>query len=377
LGVPDSRLFGSQGARTFEQEFQLKDWMNAASLCIIGCIIALSLREGTNKNKNEGGIVHTAHAEASVTSPDRPATLTRVFGSEHEAVRVDEPDEEIEYMPTRQNPICAPYDVVEHPEQILDLLMLASAKSCRTVRDQKVCAPVDILYAIWRVETGSVDGNGLGSGDYPVMKELKRRDGDKRTHHGEGMLRMADHFGWKQVYGNGLEKMKCSPPTTVPVFDPVTGEKIGKKTRGYGGCCGPFQFSGGEVADWAIKQDLDPLTFCGGALIAGQDMVKRYESAIKDGHEHGVPAWRRAISSYYGGDPKLKYYLKALGRWEAFDAWQACRVEQASNGTQTWVRKSTGEACDEAALNRQWDFVRSRIIAQSMGSIRYHRERRR
>ena len=350
--------------------------MNAFSVCIIGCTIALFLKGGAHKDKDEGGIVHSAHAEAAHTSPDRPNTLARVLGNVDTVSSVDEPDQEIE-LPTRQNPICARYDVIEHPEQILDLLMLASAKSCRVIRDENVCAPVDILYAIWRVETGSVDGNGKASGKCDVMEELTRRDNKAHTQHRAGMLRMSKHFGWYRTYGTNLEGMTCSCPKIVDDVDPVTGEVVGKKKYGYGGCCGPFQFSGGEVADWAIKQDLDPLTFCGGALIAGQDMVKRYERAIKEGHEHGVPAWRRAISSYYGSDPKLKYYLKALGRWEAFDAWQACRVEQASNGTQTWVRKSTGEVCDEAALDRQWDFVRSQIVAQSMGSIRYHRGLRR
>jgi hypothetical protein len=349
----------------------LKDWINAFSICIFGCTIAFFLKEGAFKDKE-----HVVHAG---TLPRATSDRSPVSANVMRAMS-EEPSSDVEmpiaYVPSNQNQLCAAYDTVAHPEQILDVLTLASQRGCRTIKGVKICAPVEVLYAIWRIETGHVDGAGLASGRCDLMEELRRRDGAAGTKHGAGMLRMAEKFKWNKVYGENLERMTCSCPKIVDDKDPVTGDVIGKKKYGYGGCCGPFQFSGAEVVDWAIEQNLDPLSFCGGALIASQDIVLRYERAIKKGYAHGVPAWRRAISSYYGRDPKSEYYLKALSKWETIYGWQACELKTTEDGTQSWTRKSNGEVCDQAALERQWDFVRSQIVAQSMRSVRYHQSLR-
>lgn len=346
--------------------------MAGFSICILLCTIGIFLIEGPFKDKEE------PLPARSMTRPQNKQGTAHGTGriDAHMSISntVEAPDL---YVPARpQAGICAGYDTVEHPEQILDILTLASKKSCRVIKGVTICTPVEVLYAIWRIETGHVDGNGKGSGKCNVMKELARRDGAAGTKHRIGMLRMAEKFGWKQVYGENLERMTCSCPKIVDVIDPDTNEVIGKKTYGYGGCCGPFQFSGAEVVDWAVEQDLDPLTFCGGAIIAAQDIVARYERALKKGHAHGVPAWRRAISSYYGRDPGGVYYAKALSRWNAIFDWQACELKTADDGAQSWFRKSNGEVCDDAALERQWDYVRSKIVEQSMGSVRYHQSLR-
>ncbi len=318
------------------------NWINAFTLCILGCITVSHLKE-------EGS--------------ERQSAATRSVSTN---VEVSRP------APSKQSAVCEEYDVVERPEKLLDAMTLAGQMSCRMVGGRKVCTPVEILYAIWRIETGHVDGNGSASGRCSVMQELARRDEAAGTQHAMSMKRMSEVFGWYRSYGENLERLTCSCPKIVDDVDPATGEVIGKKTYGYGGCCGPFQFSGAEIVDAAIEQRLDPLTFCGGAILAAQDLVLRYERALKKGYAHGIPAWRRAISSYYGRDPGGLYYSKGLSRWKTFFDWQSCEI--SSQGT--WIRKDTGVPCDEETLIRQWEFVRSQIVAQSRSSIRYHRSLR-
>lgn len=346
--------------------------MAGFSVCILLATLGIFVIEGPFKDRKEPLPPLTMKQREHAT--ETAQQTGKVDAHSSEPLTAEAPELYVPAIP--QTGICAGYDPVEHPEQILDILTLASKKSCRKIMGVTICAPVEVLYAIWRIETGHVDGNGKGSGRCDVMKELARRDGAAGTKHGIGMMRMAEKFGWKQVYGERLERMTCSCPKIVDVIDPDTKEVVGKKTYGYGGCCGPFQFSGAEVVDWAVNQKLDPLTFCGGAVIAGQDIVARYERAIKRGYAHGVPAWRRAISSYYGKDPGGVYYAKALSRWEVIFNWQACELKTADDGAQSWIRKSNGEVCDDAALERQWDYVRSKIVEQSMASVRYHQSLR-
>lgn len=365
--------------------------MAGFSVCVLLATLGIFVIEGPFKDRKEP--IPTRKTERK-SAPETAPQTGKIDAHSSESLAVEAPEL---YVPTRpQTGICAGYDTVEHPEKILDILTLASKESCREIMGVKICAPVEILYAIWRIETGHVDGNGKGSGKCDVMEELVRRckvgsaggckevDANGRPSackkpeacHYFAMERMAKHFDWNAVYGPRLERMTCSCPKIVDDVDPATGEVIGKKKYGYGGCCGPFQFSGAEIDDWAIDQNLDPLTFCGGAIIAAQDIVARYERAVKKGYAHGAPAWRRAISSYYGKDPKSEYYLKALSQWETIYNWQACELQAAEDGAQSWVRKSNGEVCDEAALERQWEYVRSKIVEKSMKSVRYHQSLR-
>lgn len=219
--------------------------------------------------------------------------------------------------------VCSRFDPVAHPEQVVDILEYASAQSG---------TPVEILYAVWRKETGHLDGAGSGSGHCSVMSELARRDRDIGSRHGVAMLKMARNFGWDRRYGAGLENMKCS----------CTAVKNGAP-YGYGGCCGPFQFSGQEIDDeYAIPHNLDPLTFCGGAVIAGWDLKRRFDKAFNSyrnkrgelrqgrgtifmqkygytSREHA--GWHAALSLYYGADEDGRYGDTALKVWNEVHGW--------------------------------------------------------
>lgn len=198
---------------------------------------------------------------------------------------------------------CAQYDPIAHPEQIAKILLYASSETE---------TPAGALFGVWQKETGNVDGAGILSGGCKVMPELKIRDGAAGTHHGQSMLRMADVFGWKTAYGENLERMTCS----CPKQDKETGERL---PRNYGGSCGPFQFSAAEVDDkYAIPLHLDPMTFCGGALIVGWELKRYHEIALKAGHaRNDGEAWLWAMDRYLGSFDGL-YSEGARRHWEEF-----------------------------------------------------------
>lgn len=200
---------------------------------------------------------------------------------------------------------CARYDPVEHPERIADILLYASAETE---------TPAGALFGVWRKETGNIDGAGILSGGCKVMPELKIRDGAAGTHHGESMLRMADVFGWKTTYGENLERMTCS----CPKQDKETGERL---PHNYGGSRGPFQFSAEEVDDeYAIPRQLDPMKFCGGALIAGWELKKYHDIALKARHAtNDGDAWLWAMDRYLGSFDG-HYSEGARQHWETFQA---------------------------------------------------------
>lgn len=199
--------------------------------------------------------------------------------------------------------ICAAYDTISHPEQVADIELYASAVTG---------TPAGMLHGIWRNETGNVDGFGLLSGGCGVMSELSVRDGAAGTRHAEGMLKMADVFGWKGQYGDDLKGMTCS----CPPRDQETGER---KPHSYGGSCGPFQFSGAEVDDeYAIPLHLDPMTFCGGALIAGWELKKHHDSALaRHLADDDAGAWLWAANRYLGNFDG-HYSNAMLVGWRAF-----------------------------------------------------------
>lgn len=223
--------------------------------------------------------------------------------------------------------VCASFDVVARPEEVIDVLEYAS---------DVTGTPVDALFAVWQKETGYLHGDGRMSGGCDIKSELGRRDRAARTSHWSAMLDMADAFGWKKRYGQDLERMTCSCPSK----DKETG-----LPKGYGGCCGPFQFSGAEVAhQYAIPLGLDPMTFCGGALIAGWELKKHHDNAFKRPRGGGLSrgervlaryadhptrkytrelaAWHAAMSRYYGADTDDRYGYTAVTKWETFYAWQ-------------------------------------------------------
>ena len=226
---------------------------------------------------------------------------------------------------------CARFDVVNRPgTDIIGVLEYASSVT-RT--------PVDVLYAVWQKETGHLHGQGRMSGGCDLKNELARRDKAAGTAHWQSMLAMADAFGWKAQYGDTLERMTCSCAKTL-----ANGSK-----QGYGGCCGPFQFSGQEIAQkYAIPHQLDPMTFCGGALIAGWELKRHFDNAFKPNKHWGEKGrggaimatntdyseeeagWRAAMSRYYGADPDGRYGRTAVANWQRFHEWY--RQDQKNPG---------------------------------------------
>jgi hypothetical protein len=91
-------------------------------------------------------------------------------------------------------------------------------------------------------------------------------------------------------------------------------------THYFGGCCGPFQFSGAEVVDKAVSMDLDPMTFCGGAVIAAVELRDHYIRFRKEGVD-SANAWRQSISRYFGADSEGKYWAHARANWQRFHLW--------------------------------------------------------
>lgn len=301
----------------------MTDVIKAFCLFGLGCIALMHLGDAMQKQ--------TANAEPR--GGEMSSRLSAAFGASASMPAEKEEDDEVEERAEdERDPIpfadvrhptapptgdyaatCARFDPIEHPEQIADILDYASSATD---------TPADILYAIWQKETKHVDGAGSASGTCPIMNELAIRDRAAGTAHYAAMLAMGKQFGWTDQYGENLERMTCSCPAHRDVVDEDTGET--KRVRyGYGGCCGPFQFSGEEVKDKALKYGLDPMTFCGGAVIAGMELKAHHDRFVQKGVADGYPAWRRAIKRYYGVDPDNRYYGGALKYWREFHAWYA------------------------------------------------------
>lgn len=193
---------------------------------------------------------------------------------------------------------CAAYDPVARPQEVLDILEYASSVTG---------TPVDVLYAIWRNETGHVDGAGKASGSCNMREQLNIRcvvGGNCK--HLAAMEKMGARFRWD------MDGMTCSCGTAT----------LEVNTRYFGGCCGPFQFSGAEIVDNALGHGLDPMTFCGGAILAGWELKDHHDRFLRKGDASTeTEAWRRAISRYFGADRENKYWRKAYAQWNAFHEW--------------------------------------------------------
>ena len=289
---------------------------------VFGFVILANLGDALEKKP--------ASASAHVVAPgsSAPAMSASVLGAhtsnEEVTYAVEKPFPETQ--PVARNgtyaQVCASFDPIARPEEVIDILEYAS---------DVTQTPVDVLYAVWQKETGYLDGAGRLSGGCNMMDELVNHRDKTGTHHAQSMLAMSKQFGWDKQYGAGLERMTCS----CPGKDKETGER-----KGYGGCCGPFQFSGAEVDDeYAIPLNLDPMTFCGGALIAGWELKKHHDNAFKPDRNWGKTgrggfilatnptysreeaAWRSAMSRYYGGDTGGVYGRTAVTKWQQFHAW--------------------------------------------------------
>lgn len=225
---------------------------------------------------------------------------------------------------------CASFDPVSNPEQVIDILEYAS---------QSTGTPVDVIYAIWRNETGHVDGAGEASGDCDFMEQAKIRCVLGRGKAFEtcplytATKALAERFSWSD------RGMTCSCGSAT--WDNDTGY--------YGGCCGPFQFTSDEIDANALAHGLDPMSFCGGALLAGWELRDHHDRFLKKGvAETDVEAWRRAISRYYGADRQGTYWRKAYAQWNTFH---------------DWYRQGP-------------DILRQKVTEKSLNSARYHRKLR-
>ena len=229
--------------------------------------------------------------DAFLKEDRRPtASLNEGHPKLKEPPREDMPPERPE-TPTPSTDVakaCAAYDPIAHPEQVLDILTYAS---------DTTGTPLDVLFAVWMNETGVVYGSG-GSDRCPVDEQLKIRcEVGHSCSHQDALEKLAAQFQWN-THG-----MLCSCGTAT--MDDNTGN--------FGGCCGPFQFSAGEIAKDALSRDLDPMTFCGGAVIAGTEL-KSYHDNPRFG------SWEMAIQRYYGLGPNHELYYR-----HAYEHWQQIR----------------------------------------------------
>ncbi|MEK7546386.1 MAG: hypothetical protein AAB554_04930 [Patescibacteria group bacterium] len=254
-------------------------------------------------------------------TPAASALAAAVSSSEIDAASINPEPKPVAGGGTHSQ-ICASFDPVAHPEQVIDILEYAS---------QTTGAPVDVLYAIWRNETGHVDGAGAASGRCNMREELQIRCTlGKSCGHLNAMLGMAEKFAWN------LETMTCSCGTAT--WD--------DNTHYYGGCCGPFQFSGAEIVDNAMAHGLDPMSFCGGAILAGWELKEHHDRFLKKGVvSTSIEAWRRAVSRYFGADRENKYWRKAYAQWDTFHDWYR-------HGPETLRRKVTEKSAYSARYHR-------------------------
>lgn len=305
--------------------------LKAFVLFTFGTVILTNL--GNALEKRSGSATASTSSFAAGASLSAPKTQRKEPEAEYAA---EEPSPAAK--PAARNgayaQVCASFDPVAHPEQAIDILEYASGVTG---------TPVDILHSVWRKETGHFDGSGLASGTCDVMPELALRcmvrsaggcrigsDGrptdcaNPDACHYFAMESMGKRFGWDQQYGDHLERMTCS----CPGKDKETGGR-----KGYGGCCGPFQFSGAEIDDeYALPLNLDPMKFCDGALIAGWELKKHHDRKLRDGTAQRVlaakgytsldgAAWHAAMSRYYGADEGGLYGNTAIAKWKEFHQW--------------------------------------------------------
>jgi len=271
----------------------MQDIAKALCLFFVGLVMLITFGDAFFKEDRR--------PKAASASETRP----RPDGPREEEALAERPDTPVPAGAYAQ--ACSAYDPVAHPEQVLDILELASSKSCLDVPElgEKVCTPVDVIDAIWRNETGEVDGGGAASGRCDVMRQLEIRcKVGGSCEHLSAMKTMGARFGWD------LEHMTCSCGTAT----------MDDNTHYFGGCCGPFQFSGAEVVNKAVSMDLDPMTFCGGAVIAAVELRDHYIRFRKEGTD-SANAWRRSISRYFGADSEGKYWAHARANWQRFHLW--------------------------------------------------------
>lgn len=297
------------------------DLLKAFALFTFGFVILANLGDALDKKPGaaSSGIAEGASftgAPASVAYTDR-----KEFAAESEPEQPSPATKPVARSGTYAQ-VCATFDPIAHPEHVIDILEYASGVTG---------TPVDVLYAIWRNETGHVDGAGKASGTCDVMGQLKLRcEYGRSCKHETAMRSMAETFRWD------LQNMTCSCGTAT----------WGNDTRYYGGCCGPFQFSGAEIVDNALSHGLDPMSFCGGSILAGWELKGHHDRYLRKGDAASdTDAWRKSISRYFGADRENKYWRKAYAQWSQFHDWYA----------------------------RGSDVLRQKVAEKSAYSAKYHR----
>ena len=266
----------------------MQDWIKAFVVFVFMCVLWTFVNEGPFHDRKERVII-VHRTLAPVPATDDEASLESEDEQGDEDLGPDDGVGSIPVAATRPASVpdgepavvCASFDPVDHPEQTLDVLAYASYVSG---------TPIDVLTSIWLNETGVVYGSG-GSDLCPVKDQLEIRcKVGGSCSHAAALSLLTKQFNWNE---NG---MRCSCGTAT----------MDVNTHNFGGCCGPFQFSAGEIVKDALARNLDPMTFCGGAVIAGTELKR---------HHDRLGSWKRAISRYYGRDKNGTYYLHAYQHW--------------------------------------------------------------
>ena len=256
----------------------MKHSIDALILCVCGCLFITCITQGPFKDK-EVSVAKRTIVQAT-EAPIVPVPLEKEIGSistpvtETVSASVDDPAA-----------VCARFDPVTYPEQTSDILDYAS---------KVTGTPYDVLYVLWRKETSVVYGSA-GNDVCSVEQQLDIRCkvGGSCTHI-NAMPELVKRFNWNAA------TMQCSCGTST----------YGNPTGNYGGCCGPFNFSAGEIKKDALELNVDPMTFCGGAIIMGREMMRYYKQ---------LGSWSAAISRHYGNDDG-HYYAGAYLFWKGISA---------------------------------------------------------
>lgn len=297
--------------------------LKAFILFVFGFAILANLGDALEK-KPQAAVSATSAAFSRTTEPH-----ASIDAPKYEIKTYEPAEKPLETKPVAMEgsyaQICATFDPIEHPEHVIPILELASTTG----------TSVGALYAVGRIETGHVDGAGKASGGCDFLEQAKIR-----CELGRGVKfekcslytatkALSERFSWAS------RGMTCSCGTST--WDNNTGN--------FGGCCGPFQFTSDEIDKNALKHGLDPMTFCGGAILAGMELKDHHDKFVRQGLDDNQ-AWQRAISRYYGADREGKYWRKAHAQWKQFHSWYA-------QGPDVLRKKVTEKYAASAAYHRK------------------------
>ncbi len=243
-----------------------------ASVAIIVLLLSGGLRHHRPAQEAQGASLVQAAATSEVT----PAVERPAFSAP------PAPKAPVMLDPRGPAAFCSKLDPIAHPEQVYDVLVYAS---------QYTKTPLEVLYAVWLKEAGTSYGSAPND-VCPLKEQLHIRCvTGKSCSHEQALQWFVDTFHWH------ADTMQCSCGKSTLTFN----------AKSFGGCCGPWNASLGEVLKNAQRLRLDPMVMCDGAILAGFDLQVKYEPS----HNWGV-----AMAGYYGNDRDGRYLTGALMRWK-------------------------------------------------------------